>query len=143
MRKKSPSPKLCAMSAGRGRRAVAKEVPKEGASAKEAPSPGRAPAKRVRPNEAETAAEDASKEAADLEDATETSHQLPQGLLQRRLNKSNDTIQQLEKEKAVMQKRMDELQKKVEEEAKAGKLAKLVEAASPGAVVQVSRQVHS
>ena len=105
MRKKSPSPKLCAMPrrAPAAAAASAKDAP-----AKEAPSPNKGPGKRVRQNEAETAAKDASKEAADLEDATETSHQLPQGLLQRRLNKSIDTITQLEREKAVMQKRMDE-----------------------------------
>ena len=144
MRKKSPPPKLCAMSGGRGKRtgAVAKEG--AGASAKEAASPGRASAKRVRPSEAETAAEDAARDAADLEDATETSHKLPpQGLLQRRLDKSKESIQQLQSEKAAVQQKLDELQKKVDEEAKAGKLAKLVEGASPGAVVQVGRQVHS
>ena len=88
MKKKSPSPKLCAMSGGRGRRSVAAAASAKDAPTKEAPSPNKGPGKRIRPSEAETAAEDAARDAADLEDATETSHQLPpQGLLQRRLNK--------------------------------------------------------
>ena len=132
------------MSGGRGRRSVAAAAPAKDAPTKEAPSPTKAPAKRIRTNEAETAAEDAARDAADLEAATETSHKLPpQGLLQRRLDKSKESIQQLQSEKAAVQQKLDELQKKVDEEAKAGKLAKLVEGASPGAVVQVSRQVHS
>ena len=146
MRKKSPSPKLCAMSGGRGRRGAAAAAPGKEAPAKEAPSPGK---KRVRSNEAETAAEDVAKEVADIEESTDpqTPKHLPAGLLERRLSMSNDTIKKLEKDKAEMQKKMAELleahKKRNEEEANAGKLAKLVEVASPGAVVQVGRQVHS
>ena len=146
MKKKSPSPKLCAMSGGRGRRGTAAAAPGKDAPAKEAPSPGR---KRIRSNEAETAAEDVAKEVADIEESTDPQapKHLPAGLLERRLSMSNDTIKKLEKDKAEMQKKMAELleahKKRNEEEAKAGKLAKLVEGASPGAVVQVGRQVHS
>ena len=142
MKKKSPSPKLCAMSGGRGRRGTAAAAPGKDAPAKEAPSPGR---KRIRSNEAETAAEDVAKEVADIEESTDPQapKHLPEALLQRRLDKSKESIQQLQSEKAAVQQKLDELQKKVDEEAKAGKLAKLVEGASPGAVVQVGRQVHS
>ena len=146
MKKKSPSPKLCAMSGGRGRRGTAAAAPGKDAPAKEAASPGR---KRIRSNEAETAAEDVAKEVADIEESTDpqTPKHLPAGLLERRLSMSNDTIKKLEKDKAEMQKKMAELleahKKRNEEEAKAGKLAKLVAGASPGAVVQLGRQVHS
>ena len=147
MKKKSPSPKLCAMP----RRAPpAAAAPAKEAPAKEAPSPSKGPGKRVRSSEAETAAADAAAEAADIEDSTDmqaSSQHLPPALLERRLSKSNDTIKKLETEKAEMQKKVAELleahKKRNEEEAKAGKLAKLVAGASPGAVVQVGRQVHS
>ena len=112
------------MSGGRVRRSGAAAAPAKDAPTKEAPSPNKAPGKRIRPSEAETAADDAARDAADLEDATETSHKLPpQGLLQRRLDKSKESIQQLQSEKAAVQQKLDELQKKVDEEAKAGKLA--------------------
>ena len=147
MKKKSPSPKLCAMSGGRGRRGAAAAAPAREAPARDAPSPGK---KRHRSSEAETAAADAAAEAADIEDSTDTqasSQHLPPALLEHRLSKSNDTIKKLETEKAEMQKKVAELleahKKRNEEEAKAGKLAKLVEGASPGAVVQVGRQVRS
>ena len=137
------------MSGGRGRRSGAAAASAKDAPTKEAPSPTKAPAKRIRTNEAETAAEDVAKEVADIEESTDpqTPKHLPAGLLERRLSMSNDTIKKLEKDKAEMQKKMAELleahKKRNEEEAKAGKLAKLVEGASPGAVVQVGRQVHS
>lgn len=105
-------------------------------------SPG--PKKKSKQSEVETAASDAAKEIADLADATEatTKQGLPTGLLERR-------IERLQKEKAEMEKRMADLldadRKRKEEEAKAAKFSRIVESASPGAVVQVqvSRQVHS
>ena len=69
MRKKGPSPKLCAMP----RRApAAAAAPAKEAPAKEAPSPSKGPGKRVRSSEAETAAADAAAEAADIEDSTDS-----------------------------------------------------------------------
>jgi hypothetical protein len=98
--------------------------------------------KRKQPsNEAEAAANDAAKEIAYLGDGTEptTSREsrLPDGLLQRRLEKSISAVEQLQKEKADMAKQMEEMR----EEVKAAKLAKVVESASPGTVIQVGRQV--
>ena len=94
--------------------------------------------KRRQANEAEAAASDAAKEMSDMAESTEpTPSSLPPALLQRRLVKSNAAVEQLQKEKADMAKKLEEMR----EEVKAAKLAKVVESASPGAVVQVGRQV--
>ena len=78
------------------------------AAAKETESPTEQ--KRRRPSEAETAAQDAAKEVADIEESTEAqSATLPAVLLERRLSKSTDTIKQLEKDRTAMQKKVDEL----------------------------------
>ena len=84
-----------------------------------------------------------------MADATEASvkQDQPAALLKRRLDKSKLTIEQLQKEKAQMEKRMGELldadKKRKEEDAKAAKISKVVESAGPGAVVHVGRQVNS
>jgi len=96
--------------------------------------------KRKPTNEAEAAASDAAKEMSDMAESTEpTPSRLPDGLLHRRLEKSNAAVEQLQKEKADMAKKLEEMR----EEVKAAKLAKVVESASPGEVVQVAggRQV--
>ncbi len=59
--------------------------------------------------------------------------------MKRRLEKSHTEIEKLQKEKADMEEKMAELM----EEAKAAKISKVVESASPGAVVHVGRQVIS
>ncbi len=68
-----------------------------------------------------------------------TPSSVPAALLQRGLVKSNAAVEQLQKEKADMAKKLEEMR----EEVKAAKLAKVVESASPGEVVQVAggRQV--
>jgi hypothetical protein len=90
-------------------------------------------------NEAEAAASNNdAKEIANMADGNEpTTSRLPDGLLQRRLEKSNAAVEQLQREKADMAKKMEETR----EEVKAAKLAKVVESMSPGAVIQVGRQV--
>ena len=94
--------------------------------------------KRKPTNEAEAAASDAAKEMSDMAESTEpTPSRLPDGLLHRRLEKSNAAVEQLQNEKADMAKKLEEMR----EEVKAAKLAKVVESASPGEVVQVGRQV--
>jgi len=95
--------------------------------------------KRKQTNEAEAAASDAAKEMSDMAESTEpTPSSVPAALLQRRLVKSNAAVEQLQKEKADMAKKLEEMR----EEVKAAKLAKVVESASPGEVVQVAgRQV--
>jgi len=96
--------------------------------------------KRKPTNEAEAAASDAAKEMSDMAESTEpTPSSVPAALLQRRLVKSNAAVEQLQKEKADMAKKLEEMR----EEVKAAKLAKVVESASPGEVVQVAggRQV--
>ena len=101
-------------------------------------------------SEAEIAASDAARDLADLEEATEAQAKtsgVPTALLERRLNKSKEKVEELQKEKADMEKKLAQFlesdKKKKEEEAKAAKLSKLVENASPGQVVQVGRQVIS
>jgi len=95
---------------------------------------------RQQMNEVEAAASDAAREIADLAESTEpTPTRLPDGLLQRRLEKSITEIEKLQKEKADMEKKMAILM----EEAKAAKISKIVESASPGAVVNIGRQVIS
>ena len=86
-----------------------------------------------------------------MEDATETvpdaaaQSAVPNGLLQRRLDKSKNTIEALQKEKAEMEKQVAEMKeaekKRKDEEAKAAKFSKIVENSSPGAAVHVGRQV--
>ena len=96
--------------------------------------------KRKQTNEAEAAASDAAKEMSDMAESTEpTPRKVPEELLKRRLVKSNAAVEQLQKEKADMAKKLEEMR----EEVNAAKLAKVVESASPGEVVQVAggRQV--
>ncbi len=91
-------------------------------------------------NEVEAAASDAAKEIADIEESIEpTPTRVQEALLKRRLEKSHTKIEKLKKEKADMVKKMAELM----EEAKAAKISKVVESASPGAVVHIGRQVIS
>jgi rubrerythrin len=93
---------------------------------------------RQQMNKVEAAASNAAREIAELAQSTEpTPTRLPDGLLQRRLEKSNTDIEKLQKEEADMEKRMAIL---IEE---AVKISKVVESASPGAVVHVGRQVIS
>ena len=83
---------------GRGRRAgaAAAASAKDNTDSQSQTSPNKP--KRVRASEAETAAEDVAREVADVEAFTEaTPPRLPDGLWERRLNKSNAKITQLEK----------------------------------------------
>jgi hypothetical protein len=121
--------------------------------AKEPPSPKNA--KKRKTNEVDTAAADAAKDVADMTDAIEASAsppgpaagERPAQLLERRLKKSNDAIQELKKVNAEMEKKMAEIlqaeTRRKDEEAKSARISKAIESASPGTVVQIGRQVNS
>jgi len=128
--------------------------------AKEPPPSPAKNAKKRRMNEADTAAADAAKDVADMTDAIEASASppgpaagerpaalLPAALLERRLKKSNDAIDELKKVNAEMEKKMAEIlqaeTRRKDEEAKAARISKAIESASPGTVVQIGRQVNS
>ena len=123
--------------------------------AKEPPPSPAKNAKKRRMNEADTAAADAAKDVADMTDAIEASAsppgpaagERPVGLLERRLKKSNDAIDELKKVNAEMEKKMAEIlqaeTRRKDEEAKAARISKAIESASPGTVVQIGRQVNS
>ena len=72
---------------------------------------------------------------------------MPTALLERRLIKSKEKVEELQKEKADMEKKLAQFlesdKRRKEEEAKAVNISKLVENASPGQVVQMGRQVIS
>ena len=118
------------------------------------PSPAKHTKKR-RMNEVDTAAADAAKDVADMTDAIEASAsppgpaagERPAALLERRLKKSNDAIDELKKVNAEMEKKMAEIlqaeTRRKDEEAKAARISKAIESASPGTVVQIGRQVNS
>ncbi len=92
---------------------------------------------------------DAARDAAVMEEATETvlvdPSSVPIAVYQYRLKKLKNTVETLQKEKAEMEKQVAELKekekKRKDEEARAAKFSKTVENSSPGAVVQVRRQV--
>ncbi len=107
---------------------------------------------KAQQNEADAAKEaaaDAARDAADMEEATETAQAdpsaVPIAVYQCRLEKSKNTVETLQKGKAEMEKQVAELKeaekKRKDEEARAAKFSKTVENSSPGAVVQVGRQV--
>ena len=118
------------------------------------PSPAKHNKKR-RMNEVDTAAADAAKDVADMTDAIEASAshpgpaagERPAQLLERKLRKSNDAIEELKKVNAEMEKKMAEIlqaeTRRKDEEAKASRISKAIESASPGTVVQIGRQVNS
>jgi hypothetical protein len=145
MHTKKPVPKLV-RDVRQGQRSRARGRARDG----DPGSPARKKRSRLGQSEVETAATDAPTEISDISDATEASAKptgVPAAVLDCRLNKSNSTIEQLQKEKAEKEKRMADLleadKKRKDEEAKAAKISKVVESASPGAVVHVGRQVNS